>query len=241
MEKEMNRYLCAVVLAFSGVAQANSEIDALSAVNQSEFRLLSEDLGAALSYKPVAPPMALGISGFDVGVEVTATKLQNKQVLDLASSGSAPSTLIVPKIHVHKGLPAGFDLAASYSAVPSTNISLWGAELRYALLEGGLVRPTVSLRGSLSRMQGVDQLSLNTRGLDLSIAKGFALVTPYAGLGKVWVTSTPNGVPTLSEEKFSLNKVYGGVNLNLGLTNLAFEADRTGDATSYGFKIGFRF
>jgi hypothetical protein len=185
--------------------------------------------------------LALGISGFDVGIEATATKLQHKDVLDQVTSGNAPSTLVIPKIHLHKGLPGGFDLGASYAAVPGTNISLWGAELRYAILEGGLLRPTVSVRGSLSRMQGVDQLGLSTRGLDISIAKGFALVTPYAGLGKVWTTSTPKGVASLTEEKFSQNKFYAGANLNLGLSNFAFEADRTGDATTYGVKIGFRF
>ena len=65
--------------------------------------------------------------------------------------------------------------------------------------------------------------------------------TTYAGIGKVWVTSTPNGIAGLSEESFSLNKVVGGANLNLGATNFAFEADRTGKATSYGVKVGFRF
>jgi len=35
--------------------------------------------------------------------------------------------------------------------------------------------------------------------------------------------------------------VYAGLNVNLGLINLAVEADRTGDATSYGLKGGVRF
>jgi hypothetical protein len=29
--------------------------------------------------------------------------------------------------------------------------------------------------------------------------------------------------------------------MNFGVTNLAFEGDRTGEATSYGAKLGFRF
>jgi len=32
-----------------------------------------------------------------------------------------------------------------------------------------------------------------------------------------------------------------GINMNFGLTNLAFEGDRTGKASSYGAKLGFRF
>jgi len=59
----------------------------------------------------------------------------------------------------------------------------------------------------------------------------------------VWVESTPKDMPTSvpSKESLSLNKVFVGFNLNFGLTNLAFEGDRTGDATSYGAKLGFRF
>ena len=49
-----------------------------------------------------------------------------------------------------------------------------------------------------------------------------------------------DGVPGLTKESFSQNKVFAGVNLFLGF-NLAFEVDRTGDITSYGFKGGFRF
>ena len=57
------------------------------------------------------------------------------------------------------------------------------------------------------------------------------------------MTSTPHNIPTStpSKESFSLNKVFVGLNMNFGLTNLAFEADKTGDASSFGAKLGFRF
>src|SRR6266850_1891943 len=124
-----------------------SNIDNLKALSQSEFRALSEDLGAALSYKPLTPTTPLGITGFDVGLAVTATKIKNSDLLQ------------------------------------------------------------------------------------------------KAGVGKVWAASTPKDIPPpgLSKESFSLNKVFVGFNLNFGLTNLAFEGDRTGKATSYGAKLGFRF
>jgi len=53
------------------------------------------------------------------------------------------------------------------------------------------VAPAIGVRGSLTKLSGVDQLSLDTRGLDLSISKGFALLTPYAGIGRVWSTAIP--------------------------------------------------
>lgn len=222
-------------------AHAGDNIDSLFGFSQSDFRLLSEDLGSALSYKPLTPAESTGTLGFDIGLEVTSTKLAHPEVFDRAVSGSAPSSIILPKLHLHKGLPFGFDVGASYAAVPNSNIKLMGAELRYALIEGGIATPAVGLRASYTTMQGVDQLDLNTTGLDLSISKGFTFFTPYAGVGIVRTSSTPNGVPGLVRTTFNQHKVFVGANINFTLVNIAVEADRTGDASTYGAKLGFRF
>ena len=221
-------------------AQA-ANLDTLNLLSQSDFRLLSEDLGAALSYKPLIPAEPLGITGFDLGIEVSATKLENAAIFDNAVTGSAPDTLYLPKLHVHKGLPFGFDIGASYSAVPDSNIKVWGAEVRYAILKGGTATPAVAVRGSYSALEGVSQLKLTTTGVDVSISKGFAMFTPYAGIGRVWVRSTPDSSTGRAEEDFDLNKMFVGVNMNLAVINIAIEGDKTGDATSYGIKFGWRF
>lgn len=231
-------------MAFASAASAAADIDQLEnftgAKAQEQFRLFSEDLGAALSYKALAPAEPLGVIGIDVGVEVTATNLANSDTFKLAT-GEEFDTLPVAKLHVHKGLPLGIDVGGFYASVPGSNVDLMGLELRYAILEGGVASPALALRGTMTRLGGVDQLDLDTRGVELTISKGFAMLTPYAGVGKVWVNSDPNDVPLLESEEFSLSKVYAGANLNLGLLNLAVEGDKTGDATSYGLKLGFRF
>jgi len=221
-------------------AQA-ANLDAVGALNQSQFRLLSEDLGAALSYKPLSPSEPLGVTGFDIGIEVTATQLANPVAFNAATSGGSLDTLVLPKLHLHKGLPFGLDIGVFYSSVPDSNIKLWGAELRYAVVKGSTATPAVALRGSYSALEGVDQLKFTTTGADLSISKGFAMFTPYAGIGKVWVRSTPDASVPLAEEDFDLNKVFVGVNMNLAMINIAVEGDKTGDATSYGIKFGWRF
>ena len=240
----MRRILALSLLSLTSVslpAQA-VDLDLLNLfVTQGDFRLLSEDLGAALSYKPLSPGEPLGITGFDIGVEVTATKLENSENYANAFTGSPPDTLYLPKLHIHKGLPFGFDIGASYSAVPDSNIKVWGVEVRYAILKGSTTLPALAVRGSYSALDGVDALKLNTTGVDLSISKGFAIFTPYAGIGRVWVTSTPDPATTLSEEEFDLGKVFLGVNMNLAVVNIAIEADKTGEATSYGAKLGWRF
>lgn len=209
-------------------------------VTQSDFKAISEDMGSALSYKAITPPTPLGITGFDLGLELSSTKVQNSQPW-INATGSSVSNLIVPKLHIYKGLPLNFDIGAFYSIVPGTNIKLYGGELRYAILEGGVASPAVGIRGALTKLSGVSQLAFSTKSLDVSISKGFAIFTPYAGIGYVWVDSNPDAATTLKEENFRQNKVFVGGNFNFGITNLALEYDKTGSAPTYSVKLGFRF
>jgi hypothetical protein len=238
----LKRGLVAVSLLAVSLPVAAADINQIQTLTQDDFHKLSQDLGAALSYKPLTPTAPLGLTGFDVGVAVTATSLKNSAVLQKAGAGDH-STLPVPSLRVHKGLPLGLDVGVMVGAVPGTNVRLYGGELRYAIVPGGAAMPAIGVRGSYTKLAGVDQLDFNTKGLDLSISKGFLMFTPYAGIGKVWVASAPKNIPssTPTKESLSLNKVFVGINMNFGLTNLAFEGDRTGEATSYGAKLGFRF
>ncbi|MBI4809472.1 MAG: hypothetical protein HY799_11075 [Nitrosomonadales bacterium] len=240
--KKLLPLFCVLGVAAQPALAAN-DINNLQALAQSEFRALSEDLGSALSYKPITPAEPLGVTGFDMGIEVTSTKMtKSEQAWKTATnSTSGIGTLYVPKLHIAKGLPLNIDLAAFYSAIPTTNVKLVGAELRYAVLPGGGATPAVAIRGSYTKMSGVEQLSFNTKGLDVSISKGFAMFTPYAGVGQVWVSSTASASTGLGAESFTQSKVFAGLNVNLGMTNIALEGDKTGGTSSYGLKLGFRF
>lgn len=241
--KKLLPLLC-LIAGFSSAASA-AEITTLEAVAQQNFRLISEDFGSAMSYKPVSPTTPLGITGFDIGVEVTSTDISKSSTALAAASGSSSpiTTLIIPKLHVAKGLPFGIDVAAFIASVPTTNIKLVGGELRVALLKGGIAVPAIGLRAAMTRLSGVEQMAFSTNSLDLSISKGFLMFTPYAGVGQVWVDSTPQGTAAtvLTAEKFTQSKVFVGANLNLGLVNFALEGDRTGGASSYSAKFGFRW
>ncbi|HEX5338801.1 MAG TPA: hypothetical protein VFW53_10235, partial [Gallionella sp.] len=118
--KKLLPLLC-LVAGFSSAASA-ADISTMQNLAQSEFRLLSEDLGSALSYKPLAPAEPLGITGFDLGLAVTSTDIsKSSAALAKASGNSSPiSSLIVPKLYVAKGLPFDIDVAAFVSAIPST-------------------------------------------------------------------------------------------------------------------------
>ncbi len=231
----------AAAAALPWSAATAADIDSLQTLAQNEFRLLSEDLAAALSFKPLIPSEAMGLTGFDVGLAVTGTTLKNPVLLSKAARGQeVPRTLPVPSLRAHKGLPFNIDVGVLYATAPDTNIRMLGGELRWAVLPGTTLVPAVALRIAATRLDGVDQLKFETLSGDISVSKGFAAFTPYGGIGQVRSKSTPQNVPLLRAEKFEQTKVFAGVNINLGV-NFAFEIDSTGGITSYGAKIGVRF
>lgn len=230
--------MCVLAVAALSAPAFADDLDNVRNLTQAEFGRLAKDFTAAASYKSVSPAEPLGITGFDVGVEVTSTKMEHGEIWKKAGGDS--STVYLPKVHVHKGLPFGIDVGASLSMVSGSDIKLGGAEIKYALIEGNTAVPAVAVRAAVTKLFGVDELDLDTRSLELTVSKGFLNFTPYAGVGKVWGTLTPD-FASLSKESPSVNKVYAGLNMNLGLANLAAELDRTGGNESVSVKLGFRF
>ena len=217
------------------------DIDRLQVLSQEQFRLLSEDLGGALSYRPIIPTTPLGTTGFDVGIALTLAKIANSEVLERATSGDAPSRIPIPTLRAHKGLPLGFDVGVIYAQVPESNIRYYGGELRYAIFSGGIATPAVGLRGNFTRVSGIEQMAFSTRGVDLSVSKGFVMATPYAGIGYVWAKSDPKGNGGLAAEDVGMGKLFVGIGVNFVLTNFVIEADRTGQVSALSAKLGLRF
>jgi len=234
--------LIGLFLFFCTFTVQAASFNTLGALSQDQFKQLSENVAAATHYKGVTPPEPLGLLGFDVGLSLSYTTIEVDQVFDLASEGDFDvAGIALPRVTLHKGLPFGFDVGVAASGAPGTDIMVLGAEVRYAVLEGNVALPAVGIRASGSLLQGVDEMDLQNLGLDISVSKGFLMLTPYAGVGMVRSTATPNEVPTLAEETLDQTKMFAGINVNLGLLNMTFEADKTGDYTSGSAKAGFRF
>jgi len=217
-----------------------------AATGQAGYHDLAEEFGAALSYKPVTPAAPLGITGFDVGIEASSTDMStNAKTAWQNLTGTSAPTIIVPKLYVAKGLPFDIDVAAFYSAIPTTSITLAGAAISYAIIGGGMALPAVTIRGAYTSLGGINEFSFNTRSLDISISKGFLGFTPYAGVGEVWVNSSTSNAAAqsagITSEGFNQPKVYVGLNINLGLPNFAIEGDTTGGISTYSAKLGLRW
>jgi hypothetical protein len=232
----------ACLLAAAGCTLAGSAAAAdfsVGSLSQDDLRGLSRDLGAAMSYKGVTPGTALGASGFDIGIEATDTRLENSTAFARAGVGSR-SNLVVPKLHVNKGLVGGLDIGAFVGGSTEINATVIGADLRYAVIDDTLTSPALAVRISGTRLNGTGDLRLATAAADLMVSKAFTLLTPYIGAGAVRVEAQAHNT-SLAQQNFSRGRVFGGVNLNLVGANLAIEAEKMGDNTSLSAKVGIRF
>jgi len=190
-----------------------------STIIQQDFRDLTEQIGLAISYMPLAPAAPLGLLGFDAGVEITAININQSLPVwaKVITDGRITDYIYLPKLHVQKGLPLGLDIGVVYTKLPNSNLSMIGGELKWAFLEGGIAMPAAALRASYTKLLGVSDLNLNTYGLDLSASKGIAFLTPYAGVGMVWITSRAHSslAPFLHAEQ--VNRVKGFVGLRVSI------------------------
>lgn len=245
--KKMKKlFLVAAMSVLVGTASWAADLDPRS-LAQGEFKDFSKEAGFALSYFPLAPAEPLGITGFDVGVEVTAIDIDESKGYwknqGGVNKGDFPAMLPVPKLHAQKGLPFGIDIGAIYSKVPDSNIQLIGGELKWAVLKGNVATPAVALRGSFTKLLGVDNLDLQTIGYDASISKGVAMFTPYAGVGQVVIESEAKNLPlgiTLDKETITETKYFVGVKTSLLLLNIAAEADFA-EVPAYSLRVGMGF
>ncbi len=237
----MRRLLFAVliVLLAASPAAAKTVIDFPTTYTQEMFKDLSTDLGLALSYTPLSPAEPLGdkLPGFDAGVELTYIPIDDAKPywkdVAAATGDEIPAALAFGKIHIQVGLPIiPIDIGYVYASLPDSDVRLQGGELKYAIFKGGVATPALAIRGAYTKLTGVDVLDITTKSLDISISKGFAMLTPYGGVGQVWITSTPGDINlagqtlSLKKEDVSESKVFVGLKFSiLPVFNIVLEGD----------------
>jgi len=238
--------LALAAFAFAGTPlESWAEIDDIGSLSQAQFKPFSRDLVSALSYKSITPAEPLGITGFDVGVGVSVMQTDTDLPWGIAL-GTEKSYLTVPRISLQKGLPFDVDVGGFYATIPGTGIQFFGAEVKYALVEGNVALPAIAIRAATTKLTGLEQLDLDTRSLELTVSKGLLNFTPYAGMGKVWGEVTPqksalSGIAPLSKESPDMVRVFAGLNFSVFLGSLAIEVEKTGDNLGASTKIGIRF
>ncbi len=150
----------------------------------------------------------------------------------------------VPRIVVSKGLSV-VTVSASYSKVQDTDIQVLGGAIDVPIINGGLIKPTLALRGSYAQLQGIDEFELKTYGVEVFLSKGFGPLTPYAAIGRARSDATGHiqdvitgvAIPPLRDEADS-TRVTVGLKLSLLIPKIVVEATQ-GEERSYAAKVSF--
>ncbi len=245
MKRGMLFVVAAALLTLAASPVVAADINFISKIGQSSFVSLTKEAGAALGYRNMAPTESLGITGFDVGIEMSAMSInKNSEYWSSAFGNDAPAYLVVPRLRARKGLPFGIDVGAMYSTVPGSNVKLYGAELSKSILDGGITVPAVGVRATYTRLSGVDDLGLQTYGIDASVSKGFLFLTPYAGAGMLWVKSEAKGhLKTfgLSDVSSTVPRYFGGLKITpFPLLSVTAEAEYA-EQSIYSLKAAINF
>jgi hypothetical protein len=243
MRKSLSYAISGAVLMFGaavGNVHAGSSDITGNLGTKAEFDTFIDEIGTAIAYNPVAPAETLGMLGFEVGIAISTVKIDTSIWDQVVADGSAPSTLPVPRLMARVGLPLGLDVGLSRIDVPGSNISVTGFELRKAILEGSMATPAVSVLAHSSKLSGVDAFDVSTYGIDVGISKGFAMLTPYAGAGQVWISGS-DASNTFSDRSSSVTRSYAGVKVSfLPFMNLVVQADFA-EVNSYSLRLNVGF
>jgi hypothetical protein len=156
------------------------------------FRLFASQLGAAITSYNLEPPETLGHSGFNIAFEYAIATINNSPSVWPTVQGAPPSTLLMPTLHLRKGLPFSVEVGAKVSYLQESRMAAGTVEVKWALNEGFFYFPDLGIRGHGTHLVGSRDFSLTVAGLDIGLGHQFAIggvltLTPYAGFDMQWV------------------------------------------------------
>jgi hypothetical protein len=224
-------------------AQNDIEFDAVTTVE--DFQEFTRLAAQGIYATPVDSARARGLLGFDIGIAATAVPVDTNATYWQRSTGgdfSISDHVVVPRIVATKGLSVA-TISAMYSKVPDTELAVWGAALDVPIVGGGIVMPTIAVRGAYATLRGSEQLDLTTYGAEVFISKAFGPITPYAAVGRA--RSDAHGhrpgiinivaLPELRDEH-DTNRITVGVKFSLLIPKIVVEATQ-GHERSYAAKV----
>ncbi|GAC1626836.1 MAG: hypothetical protein NVS9B10_15180 [Nevskia sp.] len=230
--------LSSAALLFAGIAQAIG-FD-IQRPNQQDFHAVAQDLTAGLDYKALGSAAPGGLLGFSLGAFGSYAPTRDSGAWKRLTGTSVDGVGVVG-LRAGKGLPLGFDVGGFYTRVPGSDAAVWGGELRYAILDGGVATPAVALRGSYTRASNTGNFDYSSYGTDLSVSKGFLLATPYAGVGYVHSSTKADARFGLDPEGLDRAKYFAGLSFKLLLLDGTAEYERLGRSNVYSLKAGLTF
>lgn len=212
----------------------------LENLNQLQFRKLSRELGLAGSSKALSSSAPLGADGLDINLELVLSDISEDSEYWMMSTETIPEYIPIPKVRIIKGFPLNIDAGAFYSDIPNCKSYVWGAELKWAIMEGRASLPDVAIRGGYTQVEDIEGLELDTRSADISFSRDVESLIPYAGFGKVWIESDPEGFMQLNKVSLTQMRYFIGIETSLLWFKTAIEAEFA-HINSYSLKLSASF
>jgi hypothetical protein len=156
----------------------------------SDFQAFARTMSAVLTSANLMPPETLGHAGFNVNAELSVVSLPSS--VRIPMEVTQPGSVLVPSFHVRKGLPFSVEFGGRVGWVERSRMIAATGEVKWAVNEGFTYLPDIGVRGHITRLMGVKDLSLTAAGLDAGVGKQFPLggmvtLTPYGGLDFTFV------------------------------------------------------
>ena len=208
-----------------------------------DFHAFSERFSSDAYFYPRHGAAPLGLVGFEAYADATYDRSFDDQSFNTtAVKGSYPGGFLsIARVGVRKGLPGGFDIGASYGEALGGDIKLVSAELQYAIANGGLVSPALSVRVTGTRTIDAQAYRLDQYGAEVLLSKGFVVLTPYVGAGIVRSKGTLDSPLGSSREETTTRPViYAGVTLNLLVPKIHVEVEK-GETLQAAVRVGIGF
>jgi hypothetical protein len=184
-------------------AQRAADAEVMAGDARVRFGRLVTDLAMAFTSNLGQLAGTTGYNGFQLDLELSYTQVSAETIGGTTTSfdpaiyggprpywttrSEQPSGLLVPSVHVRKGLPYGFELGGRFSYLAQSSYFAAQIEGKWAFVEGYKDYPDVALRVAWTKVLGPPELNLSTTELGLLASKrfgvgGVASLTPYLGL-----------------------------------------------------------
>jgi hypothetical protein len=232
---------------------------------QERFERLVGELGLALTPVGGGPAFTTGVGGLEVALSADVALLHARQTFTdgveravWPAQGPAAGTrsgLVVPTLHVRKGMPFGFEVGTSLGVAAGTTYGVAGGHLKWALLEGLHLVPDVAVQLFGNTGVGTGPLTLVTAGWEAGAAERWSLgdqveVAAYGGLQRIGLAAATASIdfaparenaaqPTVDDGVFSplafgsivkpstsFDRWYAGVRLRRASFSFGVEASR---------------
>lgn len=232
------------MLFFGAAETAAQDFEFDPTITQSEVERLSLVLAGSLYGSPVEPADSGGLLGFDLGIAVSAIEIDENASYWIRSVDTdflEDGYLLAPRLVVSKGFNR-LKLHGSYAEIPDTEVEVIGAALDLTLVDEGFLSPAIGARGVWTELRGVDELDLQTTGIELIVSKKIGPLTPWFSVGQMSVETTALIRESTLFPAFSLSadldedRISAGARFSMLLFQVAAEATEVGEDRVYAIK-----